>query len=726
MRASIIIASHNEGDLLANTIESCIETTAGMDYEIIVADDASTDGSAEAAARRFPMVRLHRNRKRQGASPTKHLGSQQARGEVFLFLDGHSKPEQGSLVQLARGVEETEGQAVITPRILALDTVRWKNMATQTGHGYAFDLRTVASHWVALENLKKSALGRGQFFESPALIGCALAVSRPVYERVWGFDPNMKFWGVEDLDFSLKCWLLGHPILHDPEAGVGHRFQESFDRYSVPMEHIVVNELRLAYKNFTHAVWGAWLEDSRERHAGTLPDNPEGLWAHAWELFKAGEDSAHQERSYLHARRERDEFWYAERFGLTWPQLMSTGRVFAAGASPSASPSGGPSPSGKPSPGPGKSPSPAPSLSITGPADVPGLTQYQYKIALGAGQTATGIKWTVDKPTATFVGATNAATVTVAFKNTGADWINLKATFTLNGKIQSAQKQIALVQVKLDPPVLANPGKVNSVGVNASYLVTPPTSAPPFVFTNTPGSDTSKFKYNGGIQAPEPGQRVNSNGGGGGVSFSASVNVTLTSPVQKPTAQKNIQVGFMQAAFDAGSATYATTPPGKKRVVTIPTTTSVDWLSTPPAANDDWPWYDEPSRVTGTGSGSCTLPIPMSDSPAFVAFPSQYNPNNAGDPNKNAALVSGNDSFAFTLRIGVRTLDPAPGANTHYFSEGQTTWTTNFVWPVTPAVSIVTTGSATWTVPAVASEISVNVVPTVTNHNIPFLRVIPQ
>jgi glycosyltransferase involved in cell wall biosynthesis len=52
MRASIIIASHNEGDLLANTIESCVETTAGMDYEIIVADDASSDGSAEAAVQR--------------------------------------------------------------------------------------------------------------------------------------------------------------------------------------------------------------------------------------------------------------------------------------------------------------------------------------------------------------------------------------------------------------------------------------------------------------------------------------------------------------------------------------------------------------------------------------------------------------------------------------------------------------------------------------------------
>jgi GT2 family glycosyltransferase len=375
MRASIIIASHNEGELLANTIESCIETTSGLDYEIIVADDASTDGSAESVAKRFPMVRLHRHGKRQGASPTKHLGSRQARGEVLLFLDGHSKPEYGSLPRLVRGVEETEGQAIITPRILALD------------------LRTVQSRWVPLHELKKSSLGRGQLFESPALIGCAIAVSRQVYDKVWGFDQKMKFWGVEDLDFSLKCWLMGHPILHDPETAVGHRFQESFDRYTVPMEHIVANELRLAYKNFTQAVWGAWLADGRVRHSGTLPENPEGLWARAWELFKSEQDSARQERSYLHARRQRDEFWYAERFGLSWPRLMSRAGVFAVGASPSPSPSGGPSPS--PSGGPSPSPSPsAPPCSVTGLT--PALTVIfngQLQKFTAQGSNLSSVKW---------------------------------------------------------------------------------------------------------------------------------------------------------------------------------------------------------------------------------------------------------------------------------------------------------------------------------------------
>ena len=41
MRASLVIAAHNEGESLAKTIGSCIETCAGLDCEIVVADDAS-------------------------------------------------------------------------------------------------------------------------------------------------------------------------------------------------------------------------------------------------------------------------------------------------------------------------------------------------------------------------------------------------------------------------------------------------------------------------------------------------------------------------------------------------------------------------------------------------------------------------------------------------------------------------------------------------------------
>ena len=351
MRTSIIVASYNEGKVLGQTIESCIETCTNLDYEIVVADDASTDDSVEAVSRRFTQIRVYRHTKRLGASPTKHLGAKNARGEVLVFLDGHTKPESGAIQRLVQDVEELEGSAVITPAVAALNVETWKSDYSQVGHGYTLNLEKFDCGWQPLGELKRVKGGRREFYESAALIGCAIAVSRELYEKLWGFDSHMRSWGVEDLDFGLKCWLMGNRILHDPKATIGHRFRERFDTYSVPVEHVVANQLRMARKNFTHGVWSEWLELCRQRNEGPLAEHPEGLFACAWQLFNQDRDSAEQERSYLQFRRPSDEIWYAQRFGLSWPRLESIGggRQVVLAPSPSPSPrGGGPSPTPPP------------------------------------------------------------------------------------------------------------------------------------------------------------------------------------------------------------------------------------------------------------------------------------------------------------------------------------------------------------------------------------------
>jgi glycosyltransferase involved in cell wall biosynthesis len=354
MRTSIIIAAHNEGAALRRTVESCTETCAELDHEIIVVDDASTDDSVDSVEQSFPRVHIHRHQQRLGASPAKATGARQARGEILIFLDGHSKPEYGALPRLARHVESFKHSAVITPAVANLNVENWSNDLSQIGHGYSLDLLTFDCGWLSLDQMRKVAGARVQLYESPSLIGCALAVSRGLYERLWGFDPHMLYWGVEDLDFGLKCWLMGCRILHDPEVVVGHRFRSTFDNYEVPLEYPLMNQLRMARKNFSESVWADWLERSRQRNQGGLQGHPEGLWARAWHLFESRRASAEQERAHLHARRTRDEFWYAQRFGQSWPRLQTAaageGLRFFLTASPSPRPSHAPSPSPSPTP----------------------------------------------------------------------------------------------------------------------------------------------------------------------------------------------------------------------------------------------------------------------------------------------------------------------------------------------------------------------------------------
>ena len=64
---------------------------------------------------------------------------------------------------------------------------------------------------------------------------CCFATGRELYDKLHGFDPHMFVWGVEDVDLALRCWLMGHPILHDPEPCISHRFRRTFDNYEVPI-----------------------------------------------------------------------------------------------------------------------------------------------------------------------------------------------------------------------------------------------------------------------------------------------------------------------------------------------------------------------------------------------------------------------------------------------------------------------------------------------------------
>lgn len=237
MHASIVIPTCDEGTNLEKTVRSCLETTAGLDMEVVVADDASTDGSPEEVKRRFPQVRLARHAARRGVSQTKDLGARWARGDVLVFLDAHCKPEPGAIERLVADVEELGGEAVVSPAIANLDVASWENDPDQVGHGYAVALETFDLWWIPLEAMLPHDGTR--FRVQPTFIGCVVAMSRRLYDRLWGFDTGMLVYGTEDIDFGGRAWLMGHPVLHDPEPLIGHRFRQDVEGHDVPWEHLL-------------------------------------------------------------------------------------------------------------------------------------------------------------------------------------------------------------------------------------------------------------------------------------------------------------------------------------------------------------------------------------------------------------------------------------------------------------------------------------------------------
>lgn len=87
MTVSIIIINWNTQDILRDCLASVYEQTTGISYEVIVVDNASSDGSAEMVKTEFPQVALIENKENRGFAAANNQGIRIANGRYVLLLN---------------------------------------------------------------------------------------------------------------------------------------------------------------------------------------------------------------------------------------------------------------------------------------------------------------------------------------------------------------------------------------------------------------------------------------------------------------------------------------------------------------------------------------------------------------------------------------------------------------------------------------------------------------
>lgn len=85
MDVSVIIVNYNTKQITLNCLESIFEHTKGIEFEVILVDNASSDGSVEAIEEYYPMVQVIKSEVNLGFGRANNLGVQMAKGE-YLFL----------------------------------------------------------------------------------------------------------------------------------------------------------------------------------------------------------------------------------------------------------------------------------------------------------------------------------------------------------------------------------------------------------------------------------------------------------------------------------------------------------------------------------------------------------------------------------------------------------------------------------------------------------------
>ena len=121
MDLSVIVASYNTSKLLQACLESIYATTRGLEFEVIVVDDCSTDGSPEMVRMLFPQVHLIVNPQNMRYAKTNNVGLKAARGRYGLLLNSDVEVHPGAFSGLVAFMDLHPEAAAAGPKLISPD-----------------------------------------------------------------------------------------------------------------------------------------------------------------------------------------------------------------------------------------------------------------------------------------------------------------------------------------------------------------------------------------------------------------------------------------------------------------------------------------------------------------------------------------------------------------------------------------------------------------------------
>ena len=234
---SIIIVNYNVKEFLQNLIYSIERAVEKITYEIIVVDNASSDGSIEMLKEKFPDVKLFANEKNIGFGAANNIGFENAKGKYFLIINPDVIVKEDTFLKMIEFMEANKDVGMAGCKVLNPDgTLQlacrrsfpgpWTSFTKVTGLSRLFP----KSKLFAKYNL--TYLDENKSYEVDAISGSFMFMRREVYEKIGGFDTQFFMYG-EDLDLCYRTQKAGYKVFYFPETEIIHYKGESTKRSGI-------------------------------------------------------------------------------------------------------------------------------------------------------------------------------------------------------------------------------------------------------------------------------------------------------------------------------------------------------------------------------------------------------------------------------------------------------------------------------------------------------------
>ncbi len=259
MRFSIVIPTHNRKDTLRRCLAAATDQD-DPDYEVIVVDDGSIDGTGEMVRQEFPQVQCIRQEPNRGPAAARNRGIEVATGEIIAFTDDDCLLPSDFLSRLADGYHRYPDAAGVGGYLEAPDEVLQSNPFAQ--------YEAYVTHRVYHAGSEEYLGG----FDCPAGGTNSMSYRKAVLLEVGGFDESFPYAAGEDADLKWRVVQRGYRLLYIPVKVVHlhpytfRHFWQQYRRHGQGAVHFErkyrgrpPSRARLALR--FAARWARWLPD---------------------------------------------------------------------------------------------------------------------------------------------------------------------------------------------------------------------------------------------------------------------------------------------------------------------------------------------------------------------------------------------------------------------------------------------------------------------------------
>jgi len=232
-KVSIIIVNYNGKELLQKCLDSLLKVNYD-NFEIILVDNNSTDGTVEFITKNYPSLIIIKLDSNKGFAEPNNVAAKISKGKYLLFLNNDTVVTPNFISEMVKVMETDKKIAICQSLLLKPDG------SVDSSGDFIDHLGVVYNSKTEIDEIREVSSARG----------ASMLVRSDIFEKLDGFDQKF-FVTFEDVDLCWRSWILGYRVLIIPTSIVYHEGGITIKKIKSEIAfHGFKNQLAMKITNF--------------------------------------------------------------------------------------------------------------------------------------------------------------------------------------------------------------------------------------------------------------------------------------------------------------------------------------------------------------------------------------------------------------------------------------------------------------------------------------------